>query len=149
MNFNVVISECSFCLFPDKEAAAKTIYRSLKHNGRLGITDIAIEKPLPISGQDILLKVACIADALSMNSYHEIFEQAGFKIESVTEEKEMVTKTIKSIKAKLFMFELAKGLKKIDIESMDVKQLKEGLKTVEKYITEGYGTYMMLIGNKL
>ncbi|MHA2289225.1 MAG: class I SAM-dependent methyltransferase, partial [Promethearchaeota archaeon] len=47
--FDVVISECSFCIFPNKNVAAKEIYRVLKPKGRLGVTDVAIERRLPFN----------------------------------------------------------------------------------------------------
>ena len=55
------------------------MYRVLKPEGRLGISDVAIEKKLPINAQDLLLRVACIADALSTQGYKDVFESVGRK----------------------------------------------------------------------
>ncbi|GAG71104.1 unnamed protein product [marine sediment metagenome] len=112
--FDIVILECSFCLFPNKELAAQEIYRVLKPEGRIGITDVAIEKKLPLSAKNLLLRVACIADALPMEGYRVLFENAGFTIETLTNRKDLVLKTMKRIKKRIFIAEIAKGLNYIE-----------------------------------
>jgi len=146
--FDVIISECSFCLFPDKELAAREIYRTLKAKGRLGITDVAIEKALPFDIEKLILKVACIADALSMQGYKEIFEKTGFRITSLLNKKKIVSNTLDDIKKKIFIAELASGLKKVDLSRFDLKEAKLLLNEGRKLFNEGYGTYMLMIGNK-
>lgn len=146
--FDVIISECSYCLFPNKVLAAQEIYRTLKAKGRLGITDVAIEKPLPFDIERLILKVACLADALSMQGYKEIFEETGFKITSLINKMDIVSNTIEEIQKKFFIAELASGLKKIDLGSFDLKEAKKWLNEGKKLFNEGYGTYMLMIGNK-
>ncbi|MHA1977068.1 MAG: methyltransferase domain-containing protein [Candidatus Hodarchaeales archaeon] len=146
--FDVVISECSFCIFPDKNDVANEIYRVLKPEGRLGISDVVIEKKLPLNVQDLLLRVACIADALSVQGYQDVFENAGIQITSVNDEKKFVLKTFDEIKKKIFIAELAKGLKKIEIGTLDIKKAKYWLKEGRKLVNEGYGTYITMIGMK-
>ncbi|MHA2227148.1 MAG: methyltransferase domain-containing protein [Candidatus Hodarchaeales archaeon] len=146
--FDVVISECSFCIFPSKNVAAKEMYRVLKPEGRLGISDVAIERNLPFNAQDLLLRIACIADASSVQGYKEVFEKVGFKISSVIDEKEFVLKTFDMIKKKIFLAELAKGLKKIDIGAFNIKKAKYWLNEGKRLINEGYGTYITMIGFK-
>ncbi|MFX1511242.1 MAG: methyltransferase domain-containing protein [Promethearchaeota archaeon] len=147
--FDVVISECSFCLFPNKTIATQEMWRVLKPNGRLGLTDVAIEKELPFDAQNILLRVVCIADALSMSEYRLTFENSGFKIELLEDKKEYVLQMISSVKKKIFLAELAKGVKKIDLKNLDLKLAKYWIKQGRRLVNEGYGTYMMLIGKKI
>lgn len=45
--FDGVISECSFCTFPDKATAAAEMARVLRSHGRLGLMDITVNGPLP------------------------------------------------------------------------------------------------------
>ena len=147
--FDVVISECSFCIFPNKNIAAKEIYRVLKPKGRLGVTDVAIERRLPFNAKDLLLRIACITDALSVRGYKEVFEKVGFTISSVIDEKKFVLKTFDEIKKKIFIAELAKGLKKIDIGVLDIKKAKYWLNEGHRLINDGYGTYITMLGTKL
>jgi ubiquinone/menaquinone biosynthesis C-methylase UbiE len=147
--FDVVILECSFCLFPNKKLATQEIYRVLKREGRIGITDVAIEKKLPISAKNLLLRVACIADALPMEDYKELFENAGFSIKSLADRKDLVLDMMNGIKKRIFIAELAIGLKKIDLKKLDLKLAKHWLKEGDRLVKEGYGTYMVLLGEKL
>jgi ubiquinone/menaquinone biosynthesis C-methylase UbiE len=147
--FDVVISECSFCTFPNKTLAAQEMNRILKQGGRLGLTDVAIEKELPIQAKSLLLSVACIGDALSMEGYRRIFSEAGFVIDKLANRRDIVLDTVSSIKKKLFIAEIAKGLKKIDLNQFDIKQAKYWLKEGKRLLMDGYGTYLVLVGRKL
>ena len=60
-SFDVVISECSFCTFPDKTRAASEMARVLRPDGRLGLTDMTVSGPLPEDIQSMLAWVTCIA----------------------------------------------------------------------------------------
>jgi len=146
--FDVIISECSFCLFPNKNIAAKEMYRTLRVGGKLGITDVTIEKVLPQDVRNMIYRVACIADALSMTDYRKIFSKAGFVNINVFNRKDVVSQTISDIKKKLFIAELAKGWKKIKLENIDLKAAKSWLKKGESLVKEDYGTYMMLTAQK-
>ena len=147
-SFDVIISECSFCLFQNKESTALEMYRLLNNGGRLGITDVAIEKNLPIDIEKMIFKVACISDALSMNGYRRVLEKGGFVIGLLEDRKEFVSKMLADIKKKIFIAEIAKGLNKIDLQGLDLGQAKYWLKRTNELINEGYGTYCLIIGFK-
>ncbi|MHA2233495.1 MAG: class I SAM-dependent methyltransferase [Candidatus Hodarchaeales archaeon] len=147
-SFDVVISECSFCLFPKKEVAAAEMFRVLKPQGRLGITDVAVEKELPGDIQGMIFRVACIADALSTAGYVREFKKAGFQNIAAEDRKDMVYKMITDVKKKIFLAELARGLKKIDLGDLDVKQAKIWLHRGKELVDAGYGSYVMISGIK-
>lgn len=52
--FDTIISECSFCSFPDKATAAVEMARVLRAGGRLGMTDMTVSAPLPPDVQNLL-----------------------------------------------------------------------------------------------
>lgn len=147
-SFDYVLSECSFCLFEDKKTVGKEIFRVLKSNSKVVITDIAIEKKLPFEVEHLIYQVACIAHALSMDSYAEYFKESGFSIESLTDRRDVLLKMVEDVKKKLFVLELASGLKKIQLESLDVKELKSLISKAKKLLNEGYATYMVLIAQR-
>jgi len=122
--------------------------RLLNSGGRLGITDVAIEKKLPIDIEKMIFKVACISDALSMNGYRRVLEKGGFVISILEDRKNFVNKMIADIKKKIFFAEIAKGLNKIDLRGLDLEQAKYWLKRAKELINEGYGTYCLIIGFK-
>jgi len=83
---NVVISNCVINLSPDKSKVFQEAYRVLKPKGRLVVSDIVTERPLPAEIRDNLdAWVGCVAGALDRRDYLEKVKEAGFgevKVES-------------------------------------------------------------------
>ncbi|MHA2245122.1 MAG: hypothetical protein ACXADY_09145 [Candidatus Hodarchaeales archaeon] len=52
------------------------------------------------------------------------------------------------IRKKIFVAELASGLKKIDLGKFDLKEAKHWFNEGRRLFNEGYGTYMLIIGKK-
>ena len=46
------------------------------------------------------------------------------------------------------VLELAKGLKKIDLKGLDLKNVKHWLKKGKKMVEDGFGSYCLIIANK-
>ena len=80
---DVVISNCVINLSPDKPLVFREIHRVLRPGGRMVVSDIVLDKPLPAAAKDDDdLLVACIAGALMRNEYLAAIRDAGFpKIE--------------------------------------------------------------------
>ncbi len=78
---DAALSECSLCLFPDKEAAAAELGRVLRPAGRVGITDVrASPEALPEELRSLAARVACVADARPLEGYVELLEDAGLRV---------------------------------------------------------------------
>jgi arsenite methyltransferase len=76
---DVVISNCVINLSPDKPQVIREAYRVLKPGGRLAISDIVCDGPLPKEIQeDMASWYGCIAGALDFRDYRAILEAAGF-----------------------------------------------------------------------
>ena len=77
---DVIISNCVINLSPDKLAVYKEIYRTLKPEGRILISDLVTEGELP---EDIRKSFSawagCIAGALEKKEYLDIIKKAGFR----------------------------------------------------------------------
>lgn len=87
--FDIVISECSFSILPDKGKAVRGIWRVLKPGGRFVMTDVVRKGNVPEAKEGGLRTggtfplVPCIAGARPLEEYLRIFNQAGFKITHV------------------------------------------------------------------
>ncbi|MHA2295787.1 MAG: class I SAM-dependent methyltransferase [Candidatus Hodarchaeales archaeon] len=147
-SFDAVISECSFCIFLEKITAASEMYRVLKTSGKICITDVSVEKELPIDVQQMVFRIACIADALPSKGYVDIFEDAGFNNLFIIDKKDVVYELANDIKKKLFLAEIAKGLKRIDFGNIDLKLAKLWLNRAIELVDDGYGSYILLTGIK-
>ncbi len=75
----VVISNCVINLSPDKPQVFREIFRALRPGGRLAISDIVTNGPLPDAVQSSTEAwSACVAGAIDAQAFHEALEAAGF-----------------------------------------------------------------------
>ncbi len=146
--FDSVISECSLCTFPSKEFAAKEIFRVLDSGGRAGISDVFLEKPLPVGLRDALYNFLCIADARSCLEYENLFEKAGFLEIRTYDRGEILLDMLDKSKKVLFAAELLAGLKKIPIAPDKVQRAKLILQEVTAAAKEGVISYGILTAKR-
>jgi SAM-dependent methyltransferase len=77
---DIVISNCVINLSPDKPQVFREAYRALRPGGRLSVSDIVTNGPLPdaiMSNGD--LWSSCVSGALDVKDYIAAIEEAGFR----------------------------------------------------------------------
>ena len=75
---DVVISNCVINLSTDKQKVFQEIYRVLKSNGKIAISDIALLKPLPQKIQKSMeAYVGCISGAILVEEYKNLVTNSG------------------------------------------------------------------------
>jgi arsenite methyltransferase len=85
---DVIISNCVINLSTDKPRVFREAFRVLKPGGRLMVSDLALQKPLPRAiRESIEAYVSCIAGALVKDDYLGAIREAGFKEVAVVQEK--------------------------------------------------------------
>ena len=83
---DVVISNCVINLTLDKVAAFKEIYRILRSNGRMVISDLVTSKEVDLESVNSENWCSCIDGALTKENYIESIRKAGFNnIETLQE----------------------------------------------------------------
>jgi ubiquinone/menaquinone biosynthesis C-methylase UbiE len=120
--FDRVICECAFCTFPDKAAAARQFARVLRREGRIGISDLTRNGPLPAELAGLLAWIACIADALPLDEYQAFLEAASFRTIQIEPHHDALLGMARDVQGRLMGLELMAGLKKIDISGADLVQ---------------------------
>jgi arsenite methyltransferase len=76
---DIIISNCVVNLSPDKPRVFREAFRVLRPGGRLAVTDIVSDGPLPEQvRRDLGAWAACVGGALDVADYVAAIEQAGF-----------------------------------------------------------------------
>lgn len=76
--FDVVLSECSLCTFPDKRRAVAEMARAVRPGGTVAIADVSADfDALPAPLRSAAARVACVADACSVDEYAALLRAAG------------------------------------------------------------------------
>jgi arsenite methyltransferase len=77
---DAVTSNCVINLVPDKRAVFREIARVLRPGGRLVISDIVLDGPLPEAiGADLLAYSGCVSGALRREAYFALVGAAGLE----------------------------------------------------------------------
>ncbi len=95
---DVIISNCVVNLSPDKPQVFRETFRVLKSGGRLAVSDIVTDGPLPDEIKSNLSAWAgCVAGALDVKDYIAAIEAAGFvdvQVKPVYFDKAMVDQAV-------------------------------------------------------
>ena len=82
---DVIISNCVINLSPDKATVFAEAFRVLKPGGRLAVSDIVTDGPLPAPiKQSLSAWAGCVAGAVEAADYISMMETAGFTDISIT-----------------------------------------------------------------
>lgn len=82
---DVIISNCVINLAPDKSKVFDEAFRVLKPGGKLAVSDIVTDGPLPESvKQSLSAWAGCVAGAVEAKDYVAMMESAGFRDISIT-----------------------------------------------------------------
>ena len=146
--FDAVISECSFCAFPDKAQAAAEMARVLRPGGHLGLTDITASGPLPEDIQTLLSWVTCIAGAGAAESYVETLKGAGFTDFAVEDQGNTLLDLVTDIRRKLLGAEIAVGLGKLDLGDANLEEGKQLARRSAELIEKGTVGYTLIVARK-
>ena len=146
-SFDFVVAECSFCLFPDKQKSSMEMYKVLKKNGKLGLNDVVVRNELPEKMRNILYNFICIQDARSEDEYKNIIESAGFKNFYLEDKKDEILNLLESIRKKIFVLEIAKGLNKINLE-IDFNNIRENLDEIKECVDKNVISYALMTAEK-
>jgi arsenite methyltransferase len=163
--FDVVISECTFCTFPDKAAAAAEMARVLrspgpsaqasgrepaeeKPGGRLGLTDVTASGPLPKDIQTLLSWIARIAEVDTPEGYVETLRKGGFADFTIQDQTDALRDLVIDIRRKLLGVEISAGLGKLDLGDIDLDEAKQRARRSAELIQEGTVGYTLIAARK-
>lgn len=113
--FDVVFCECALCTFTDAPGVLIEILRVLKPGGRLALSDIVINAPLPEQLHSALGHALCIAGARSTHDYQSLMVAAGFKPPRCHDVSRALLDTVQQIEQRLALAEVILALQQTDL----------------------------------
>ena len=100
--FDVVLSECSLCTFPDKRRAVAEMKRAVRPGGTIAIADITTDlDALPPPLRSAAARIACVADARSADEYAAILRVAGCRPLAIEPHNAELRATAERVEARL------------------------------------------------
>jgi arsenite methyltransferase len=88
---DVVVSNCVLNLVPDKEKVFQEIFRVLKSDGHICISDIVLVGELPANIKNAAeMYAGCVAGAIQKKDYLRLIEDSGFMGVRIRKEKKII-----------------------------------------------------------
>jgi ubiquinone/menaquinone biosynthesis C-methylase UbiE len=147
-SFDAIISECSLCTFPNRMTAASEMARVLRPGGRVGLTDVTVNGPLPEEIQTLLAWVVCVAGTGSSEEYVAMLEEVGFTDFAVEDHRKALLEMANGLRRKLLGLELVLALGGIDLGGLDLSQVKRLARRALELIEDGTVGYTLITAKR-
>jgi arsenite methyltransferase len=147
-SFTAAISECSMCLMPETSQGLREIFRALRPGGRMGITDIVANGPLPSELEEALTRFLCISNKISWSEYPAVIETEGFDRVEMTDQSSSLHELLESIRKRLFLAELLAAVGKLSIRVDRLDQGKHLVSLARSAVDRGILRYAMITAQK-
>jgi SAM-dependent methyltransferase len=121
---DAVVCECALCTFPEKEIVGWEMARVLRPGGRLGLTDVTLDRQrLHPDLASLAGWVSCLADARSVADYRQLLESAGLTVTLTERHDDALARMIETIDARLVALAMIHepALDGIDIDAVHKK----------------------------
>jgi SAM-dependent methyltransferase len=144
--YDAAVCECAMCTFPDKAAAAAELTRAVRPGGRVGITDVWLERGrLDPDLATLAGRVACVADARPIPETCDLLESAGLIIDLVERHDDALLRMIEQVETRLRAARIA------NLPALRPFNLRRGIELTRRaadVVSRGDAGYVLIVATK-
>jgi arsenite methyltransferase len=119
-----IVMECVLSLLPDKQQALSRAHNALRQGGRIAVSDVTLEWPLPLSLQRLATWSTCVGGALTSAAYLRLLSDAGYAdVDSIALDHELVA-LIDQIRRRLALIEIALAARGVELASLGLDRTR-------------------------
>lgn len=145
--FDVVICECSLCIFPNVADALGEMHRVLRPGGHLGVSDVVVNEAIPGALQDLFGRVLCIGGALSIDGYRDAFSLAGFSAVRSRDASSALNDMIVRIERRASTLKSFLGTEQFELEP-GWQVSRSSIVAAREFVMSGGAGYALISGRK-
>ena len=120
---------------------------SLSNGGRVGISDVVLNEPVPESLQDVVGRALCISGALSIAGYRDLLGTTGFSAIRTRDVSEVLSDMIARIERRINTLE--PFLVKEQLELQDgLRVPRSKIAEARDFVMSGGAGYSLITGKK-
>ena len=140
--------ECAVSTFANQSKVAGEFARVLKKGGKFGMTDMVLNGEMPAEFAKKVAPWTCMAKALPVDGYRELFEAAGFELTVHSDHSHALLQLATEIKRKMVMIGVGKSVGAIPSIGMDLAEMREMLAQATELVNAGTIQYGLLVFQK-
>jgi SAM-dependent methyltransferase len=142
---DAVICECALCTFPNKLGGAVEMARVLGRGGRVGITDVTLDRVrLAPELASLAGWVACLADARPVADYRRLLESAGLRVALTEPHDDALAKMIETIDARLAALAM---IKPPALRGIDIDDVRDKVALAATAVRDGIAGYSLIVAS--
>lgn len=146
--FEGLTCECAVSTFADQPLVAREFFRVLKSGGVFGMTDMVLNGDLPDDFSEKAAPWTCVAKAMTVQGYQQLFTDAGFEIVASEDHSHTLLELAKDMKRKLVMAGMGKALGALPSLGMSFSEMRAMLAQSTELVKSGTIEYGLLVFRK-
>jgi len=147
--FDAVVMECVLSTLTDQEAALRRCHTMLRPGGRLGLTDMTVNGPLPSELSGLFASAGCVGGARSLDQYQQMVAAAGLVVDHCQDLPDVVSALLRQISGKLLMADAAVGLGKLPLDRGVLLEARRLLSRAQEVADSGLIGYGLVVAHRM